>query len=319
MSYKYQHHRLEPSFSRILPSRKPSDDLQSLMDEIVRLDKEAHKSTMALQKMLKTLPESKPMRRTARTQLPGENLLPKNTYESSQRLVNGEGGGKQLHLSKEAVNVLKNAQIDGNTVRLKAKLDRKLYEDVNAALEALGGKWDRKVQGHVFTEAPAAKIKAAIQSGEVTPPSKNGYFPTPEPIVKKLLTLAKLQPGMTVLEPSAGQGAIADELRGAKAKVTAVENLPDNAKVLKRKGYNVAEMDFLKYKGPARFDRVVMNPPFEKQADVDHVLHAYEVAEARRPAGVCDVCRSNVSPTIRKPLLLGSWSGPTAEDLTVAG
>jgi hypothetical protein len=56
------------------------------MDEIVRLDKEAHKSTMALQKMLKTLPESKPMRRTARTQLPGENLLPKNTYESSQRL-----------------------------------------------------------------------------------------------------------------------------------------------------------------------------------------------------------------------------------------
>jgi len=41
----------------------------------------------------------------------------------------------------------------------------------------------------------------------------------------------------------------------------------------------LAEPDFLKYQTTLRYDRIVMNPPFEKQADIDHVLHAYELLE----------------------------------------
>ena len=49
-------------------------------------------------------------------------------------------------LSDDVLSILSTAQIDGFTVRLICgQLDRKLYLDVNAALEAIGGKWNRKV------------------------------------------------------------------------------------------------------------------------------------------------------------------------------
>lgn len=183
---------------------------------------------------------------------------------------------KTQKLSTEVLAILSTAEIEGLTVRLTCgQLDRKLYMETNEALEALGGKWNRKNRGHDFQSDPSEKLENAILTGEVTPPSKNGYFPTPKRIVQQLIELADIKPDMDVLEPSAGQGAIAEELRNIGAKVVCCEILPENIKVLKQKGFDIAIGNFLGYFSGEGFDRVVMNPPFEKQADIDHVRHAH--------------------------------------------
>lgn len=192
---------------------------------------------------------------------------------------------RTTRLSDPVLAILSTVRIEGNTVFLTCgmlsgdKAGRKLYLDVNDALMALGGKWNRKAKGHVFDSDPTEKIENAILTGEVTPPSKNGYFPTPAPIVEQLIELAGVQPGDLVLEPSAGTGNIAFELVRKGCAVYACELLPENRAALKAPGKPLVELwkepDFLKFESDPIYDAVVMNPPFEKQADIDHVLHAY--------------------------------------------
>ena len=183
-------------------------------------------------------------------------------------------------LSNEVLAILSTATIDGNTVILNCgQLDRKMYQDVNDALSALGGKWNRKAKGHVFDGDPKEKIEGAILTGEVTPPSKNGYFPTPKEIVDQLIDHAGVTAGELVLEPSAGRGNISSELVRRGAIVHACELLPDNRAALLSPSYPKIhlydEPDFMKLQTDDRFDSIVMNPPFEKQQDIDHVLKAY--------------------------------------------
>lgn len=185
-------------------------------------------------------------------------------------------------LSEEVLAVLSTANIEGNCVKLACgQLDRKLYQEVNKALEAIGGKWNRNAQGHIFANDPEEALDNAIVTGQVAPPSKNGYFPTPKAIVMKLCDLADLKPGQDVLEPSAGQGAISTELYHRGAKVFACELLEANRKVLLGDGMPpislFAESDFMKLETGQKFDRVVMNPPFEKRQDVKHVMKAFSM------------------------------------------
>lgn len=197
---------------------------------------------------------------------------------------------RTTQLSEEVLAILSSAKVEGNVVKLTcgnlsvSKEGRKLYLEVNKALEAIGGKWNRKAQGHIFANDPEEALDNAILTGQVTPPSKNGYFPTPKAIVMKLCDLADIQPGQDVLEPSAGQGAISTELYHRGAKVVACELLEANRKVLLGDGMPpialFSEPDFMKVKTSLTFDRVCMNPPFEKRQDIKHVLKAFSMLKS---------------------------------------
>jgi len=104
-----------------------------------------------------------------------------------------------------------------------------------------------------------------------------GFFPTPEPLVKRMLDLAQIKDGDRVLEPSAGSGSIADAVREAHpdASLDVVEIAPLLRELLTAKGHNLVGRDFLEVRG--RWDKIVMNPPFERMQDVDHVRHAYDL------------------------------------------
>ena len=110
-----------------------------------------------------------------------------------------------------------------------------------------------------------------------TPARNFGFFETPEAVGSRAMEALNLREGMSVLEPSAGKGALANLARRAGGVVTCVEIQPQNADRLKRAGFQkVAERDFLHLE-PAvlgQFDRVLMNPPFDRGRDVDHVTHA---------------------------------------------
>ncbi|WP_088362984.1 rRNA adenine N-6-methyltransferase family protein [Bacillus cereus] len=102
-----------------------------------------------------------------------------------------------------------------------------------------------------------------------------GYFPTPKNIVKKMLEEAEISSEMKVLEPSAGAGHIAEEIKKVSNNLDVVEYSMTLRELLKEKGFNLAGQDFLEVKDS--YDRIVMNPPFEKGQDIEHVMHAFSL------------------------------------------
>jgi 16S rRNA G1207 methylase RsmC len=80
---------------------------------------------------------------------------------------------------------------------------------------------------------------------------------------------------MTILEPSAGKGNIADKIRQAYPHnpLSVVERMVTLQNILQAKEHNLVGFDFLEYEG--QYDRILMNPPFEDGQDIDHVLHAF--------------------------------------------
>jgi hypothetical protein len=179
-------------------------------------------------------------------------------------------------IDEKTLAVLSRVTVEGNLIFLTCgQLDRKDYEAVNKVLEIMGGKWNRSRKAHVFSEDPTDALEQVLTTGEITPPQKYGYFPTPPELAQHVARLAAIAPPHAILEPSAGQGGLVDFL-SLQHGVTCVELLPENAKVLREKGYAVREGDFLSISPTPIYDRVVMNPPFERQQDIDHVLHAWK-------------------------------------------
>lgn len=184
-----------------------------------------------------------------------------------------------------ALGILRASTFEGNVLKLPAgQLDRKLYESVAEVLASLGGKWvGRKTQGHVFDAQDISNAQDAIASGYFLRPKDVGFFPTPDDLADDLVSSAEIGRGMTVLEPSAGRGALA--LRAATwtesiDNVTVCELLEGNARKLREAGFkNVHQKDFLTFETDQRFDRVVMNPPFSGGADIDHFMHAAKMVD----------------------------------------
>lgn len=114
-----------------------------------------------------------------------------------------------------------------------------------------------------------------------------GYFATPHEAADFLLAIANIQNGNTVLEPSAGSGSLIDAIRKnhPHARVSYCELNCFLLDILRDKyegvdGVRFLGRDFLELERHGvenGFDRIVMNPPFERGEDADHVLHAYEL------------------------------------------
>ena len=187
-------------------------------------------------------------------------------------------------LTEDVRRVLSAVNISGNEVQIIGHLDRKLYLAVNKVLSQIGGKWNRKAKAHVFDTDPTDRLNAVIESGMLDPKIKTGYFPTPAVIVDKMIALADLNRDHLILEPSAGQGHISDEICKRLGlhthEIMVCETLAENRHILKEKGYVVEDCDFFNFFKQCdyeniRFDRILMNPPFERQEDIDHVTAAY--------------------------------------------
>lgn len=104
-----------------------------------------------------------------------------------------------------------------------------------------------------------------------------GFFPTPDSLAKRMAEIADIKAGMKVLEPSAGTGRLADVAKGMGANVDAVEMQSVLRDVLVKKGHNIVDHDFTSMALEPKYDRVLMNPPFEKGQDMAHVQRAYDM------------------------------------------
>src|SRR5690606_11206052 len=114
---------------------------------------------------------------------------------------------------------------------------------LDGALSACGGKWDRKVGGHVFDEDPTDLIESIIETGRYDKPEKPenfGFFPTPNELVREMIAVADLAPNMRCLEPSSGIGNIVTEMAAivGMENVTTIELQAEKCKVLRSLGFN---------------------------------------------------------------------------------
>lgn len=189
--------------------------------------------------------------------------------------------------------VLENCRVDRQLIFLPpAQLERKAYEAVNKVLEAIGGKWNKKSKGHVFEDDPAERLDQAILTGDVVDLRKQfQFFETPPGLAADMALVANLQPTDDALEPSAGKGRLAIAMRKYQFRaLTMYELSMTNYQFVCGMGLGtIFHEDFMTARIPAGItDKIVMNPPFTRQQDIDHITKAYSLlAKGGKLVAIC--------------------------------
>jgi hypothetical protein len=181
-----------------------------------------------------------------------------------------------------------------------------LVEKVNKLL----GEYYGEVIGDAMTDGP--EDDGDLFTPKTTPAKRFGFFPTPDEaadtIIEKVpLLRQKDKPQLRILEPSAGTGNLArrcitrpavpegrhewqiDRANEHNAEyrfdnlVDCVEIQPELVAALRAEGIyqRVYGCDFLSLKPSTtgKYHRIVMNPPFDRERDIDHVMHALDFLE----------------------------------------
>jgi hypothetical protein len=201
-----------------------------------------------------------------------------------------EGGGEVKKISNEALTVLRNSEacsVD-NAVRLPAgQLDRSIYTAVNDVLTRLGGKWNTRAKAHLFPHDPAPLLFEVQESGVMPDKNPNAFFPTPTDIVERMCEWITFKAAVPrLLEPSAGDGAIAKQVRHLMNTTAGRDYVLDCCEIdaaraawLEADGFSVVAPDFLNYSPPCPYDVVLMNPPFAVAGDslayITHIERAW--------------------------------------------
>lgn len=198
----------------------------------------------------------------------------------------------QKRIDDDVLEVLKTCECDGEKLKMPP-LDRSMYVKVNKVLAALGGKWKRAEQAHIFPEEAGPMIADVIAVGHYVDAQKLFQaYNTPPELATNMCRRIDVTKGDYALEPSAGTGVIARALRSQGAEVVCVEIQDKLADELLAADFAVFNDDFLEWPEPAvgpltdqngtnhideRFDVIVMNPPFNRGQDMAHTQRAYDV------------------------------------------
>ena len=171
-----------------------------------------------------------------------------------------------------------------------------------------GSRTGGKVAGFVFATNPTDLLQQ-IANGEKRNLKKEfQFFATPPEMAKALVFLANLNNTDTILEPSAGQGAIISAINAASFAVPDCYELMDvNVAILKQTTlkYNLIGSDFLAHTGK-QYSKIIANPPFTKNQDIDHLMHMYKYLA---PEGtlVCITSESWETGTQQKQVQFKNW------------
>jgi len=158
------------------------------------------------------------------------------------------------------------------------QLDRKEYTDIAKHLEFLGGKWKGgKIKGFIF-DRDINSIEELFGNNIVTK-KEIQLFETPKDIVELLCDYADIDNYQTFLEPSAGRGAIIKEIQNrCSCQIDYCEINDVNCLYLdKISNINFLANDFLKLETDNRYSRIVANPPFAKNQDIEHIMKMYSL------------------------------------------
>lgn len=160
------------------------------------------------------------------------------------------------------------------------ELDKHVRAEASQVLTSIGGvERDRNGGAFRFDYNATPAIGEVVASGCVPDQKAHQFYPTPPALAARVVEFASIGPDDRVLEPSAGQGAIAELL--PRERTTCVEASALHCTVLRAKGLTVVHGDFLQLSRTTDAllrvgdpTRVVMNPPFDRGQWEAHVEHA---------------------------------------------
>lgn len=192
------------------------------------------------------------------------------------------------------------------------------YQEALRALISIGGVLNRSNEIEFDYEAQDI-VGEIINSGCIPDRKSHQYYPTPESIARTVIELADIGPDDWTLEPSAGQGGLADFL--PKDRTTCIELSGLHCKILEVKGFNVEQADFLKwmdeFKASRSFTRIVMNPPFSEGRWKAHLESAYQMLA---PGGrLVAVLPASAKNKVSLPRCEMSWSGTYSGEFAGTG
>lgn len=198
----------------------------------------------------------------------------------------------QLTLSQELALL---TVVDGRLQLPRQQLRH--YDDISRLMGKAGGRYVTGRKQFVFDEGiDSADLLQRLVAGEtVNFQQQYQFFATPEKeavaATERLRGALGTLKGMRILDPSAGDGALAQVARSMGAEVLTIELWKVNAIKLRAKGFNVLERDFLTVTPDeiGKFDGVLANPPFTSNQDIAHVKHMLQFI---RPGGALSVIMS---------------------------
>lgn len=218
-------------------------------------------------------------------------------------------------------DILSKCTVEGNIVKLpEDQLERKLYLEVAKSLNLIGGKWKGgKVQGFVFLTDPTELLNEIANGGDRNLKKEFQFFGTPAPLADYLVELAEVDNSHSILEPSAGQGAIIRAINAVcDVTVDCYELMELNRIVLRDSGLNfyLIGANFLNH-NRKKYDRIIANPPFTKNQDIDHILDMWEyLNDGGRLVSICSTSWFNGSQ--KKQTQFKQWlDGNGAEILDI--
>ena len=184
-------------------------------------------------------------------------------------------------------DLLELVEVDGCVAKLSKQLERADYLKVAQVLEIIGGKWNSKLKGHLFSYNPQEAIQQILDTKTIPPKNPYAFFPTPNNLIEDMLAISNLNnffpSEAVILESSIGDGAIARFLRnsGYKNKVVGYEVDSFRASIARKiENVVVFEEDFLKADITESFDYALINPPFSldgnPKAYIDFVYKTWD-------------------------------------------
>jgi C-terminal domain on Strawberry notch homologue/Toprim-like/Protein of unknown function (DUF3991)/P-loop containing NTP hydrolase pore-1/MutS domain I len=141
-------------------------------------------------------------------------------------------------------------------------------------------------------------------------------YSTPIPIAYAASTLANIQPGNSVYEPTAGHGAL---LIGSAIQGATVNELnPDRANDLRSQGFTVTEHDATAHLPEEKHDRIICNPPFGVVKQANGRTQHFDLSNNRRGTSQVDQvialkALEAMKDDGRAVLILGGQLGQDAE------
>ena len=193
---------------------------------------------------------------------------------------NGQPKSKEDEGAKWTVEeILKHCELRDNVLYLpKVQFNKKAYNETKRWIEEAGGKWSTKQQGFTFDFTADRVCGMLLQGKRYNLKQEFQYFATPDAIADFVASkFSSLSAKMSILEPSAGRGALIRAIRRRcpDAVVDCFELMPENMEFLKKEpgaiilGNDFAECLF-------QYDRIIANPPFSNNQDIDHVYRMYD-------------------------------------------
>lgn len=185
----------------------------------------------------------------------------------------------------DTLKILRDSVIDENEKSLRLpniQLAPKVYGDVKKTLTKIGGSWKGgKTQAFIFESNPKTLIDKLLNGDKVNLKKDFQFFATPKDVALQLVELAKIEKHHTILEPSIGQCSLVEainELNYCSNEIFGYELMEQNREIITKKdicNLTLLGEDFLTHNEDIKFDRIIANPPFTKNQDIDHLQKMY--------------------------------------------